>query len=524
MSEGRTRQPTVAVLVLAADREATLERCLEGLAGQRGRHDFMVVVVDTAPSRGAADTALRHPGVHWVVPTSQTGLAALCRRAMGVTKFDRLALLDGAYRPDAGWLDHGLTLLDEGVDVVVGASGHGRFTHMFVSSQVPGRFRIEGSDDRETADLDQFVRRCEAAGMRVSHEGQGDVSPISGPPPLGIARGAEHPPVPGLAPMSIRRGGPAPATVEKGLISVVVCSGGKRPDQLQRCLDSLCRLEDWNFEIVLVDNAASPAVKLDQLPTGVKYVHEPRRGLDRARNRGIMDSAGDIVAFVDDDCDAHPDWLAGIRGAFSDPFVSFVTGRVRPAGLRGEPQQWFEAHFSFDRGPCSRRFTRLDYGGRSPLLMGELGTGANMAFRRGVLERIGGFDEKLDMGTLIGGGGDLDVFGRALEDGAVGHYAADAVVFHHHRDSIGKLRWQTWGYGLTQGAMCAKCLVSGRGHRLHAVVRYFRLLRDRQRELAAGRKGIDRYPSDLIGLELLGIAVGPLAYLASGVRRSAAKR
>jgi GT2 family glycosyltransferase len=237
--------------------------------------------------------------------------------------------------------------------------------------------------------------------------------------------------------------------------------------------------------------------------------------LDWARNRGVQESAGQILAFIDDDCEAHPDWLTAIRAGFSDPLVSFVTGRVRPAGLKRKSQQLFESRFPFDRGPCSRRFTRFDNGGWSPLLMGEMGTGANMAFRRWVLDRIGGFDVDLDMGTLVGGGGDLDAFARALDEGTVCQYAADAVVFHHHRDTVRKLRWQTWGYGVSQGAMCAKYLLVRRGKRLHPVMRYLRMLRDHQRRLAASRSGADRYPAELVLLELAGVAVGPLAYLAS---------
>lgn len=481
---------------------------------QRASPDFVVTVIDSAPSDGAADRALRHPAAHWVVLTSQARIAAVCRRAMDVSKLDRLALIDAAYRPDAGWLDGGLALLDEGVDVAVGPSPDGGLTDMFIPGHVASRIRIEGTENGETLKLDDFARRCGAAGLKVSSGTPNRLSRIPTEPAPRVIPGEARPPTPGLAAPGSGRRREAKYAVADGLISVIVCSGGNRPDQLQRCLESLTGLEDPNFEILLVDNVATPAVKLDQLPAGVKYVHEPRRGLDRARNRGVAESGADIVAFVDDDCEAHPGWLTGIREAFCDPVVSFVTGRVRPAELSGEPQQWFEAHFSFDRGPSSRRFTPFDYGGRSPLLMGELGTGANMAFRRDVLERIGGFDETIDMGTLIGGGGDLDIFGRALRAGAVGHYAADAVVFHHHRDSLSELRWQTWGYGLSQGAMCAKWVLR-RGQRLHALMRYLRLLRDRQGELAAVRKGADRFPADLVALELLGIAVGPLAYVAS---------
>lgn len=517
MSEGSTRQ-VATVLVLAAGREATLEGCLDGLARQQGCGDFVVTVVDSAPSAGAADRALRHPAVHWVVLTSQSGYPALCQRGMGAARSDRVALLDAAYRPDPDWLVNGLARLERGVEVAVGAA-EGGIADMFVAKSVLDRTGIEVAPGGALNGLEEFVRRCEAAAVTVTCGTPTRVRRASGPPALPIETGPARLPHPGLAPVSARSSKGSPRPADRGLISVVVCSGGHRPEQLRRCLVSLTGLKDPNFELFLVDNATTPAAALDQLPAGVKHVHEPRRGLDRARNRGLEESRGEVVAFVDDDCEVDPNWLTGIREAFADPLVTFVTGRVRPARLHAESQQWFETRFSFDRGPCPRRFTRFDHGGRSPLLMGELGTGANMAFRRSLLNRLGGFDVNLDMGTLIGGGGDLDVFARALEAGEVGHYAADAVVFHHHRDTLRKLRWQTWGYGLSQGAMCAKYLFELRGRRLHAALRYLRLLREHRARLAAGRRGEDRFPADLAWLELLGIVVGPVAYIASGLQQ-----
>ena len=514
--KGRGQEP-VSVLVLAAGREATLERCLEELAKQRTEAEMVLTVVDSAPSHGAADLALRHPGVHWVVLSSKVGLLPLCQRAIGAAPFERVAVIDAAYAPAPGWLAGGLAELGRGVDLAIGAATESGFADMFLRRHVPDRIPLEECAVSGTDGLEEFVRRSEVAGFNVSIGTPSQVRAISDGSTNRSVPANVAPPTPGLVAPPLRPYGTASVCIDPQLISVILCTAGHRPDQLHRCLSSLARLDDPNFEIFLVENAVSPALAVDQLPTAVKHVHEPRRGLDRARNRGILESSGEIVAFVDDDCEVDPDWLRGIRKAFSDPAVALVTGRVRPARLDRESQQWFEAHFPFDRGPRSRRFTRYD-NHWSPLLMGEVGTGANMAFRRCVLERIGGFDEKLDMGTLIGGGGDLDVLARALAEGAVGQYAADAVVFHHHRDSLRKLRWQTWGYGVSQGAMCAKFLFEWRGRRLHAVMRYVRLLLEHQRRLGASRRGADRYPPSLVRLELIGIAVGPLAYVASLIR------
>jgi hypothetical protein len=115
------------------------------------------------------------------------------------------------------------------------------------------------------------------------------------------------------------------------------------------------------------------------------------------------------------------------------------------------------------------------------------------------------------------------MFARALAEGEVCEYAPDAVVFHHHRENMSQLRWQTWGYGLSEGAMCAKYALARRGRRLHAAIRYLRLLRDHHRRLVAVKQGTDRYPLDLVVLEWVGIALGPIAYLLSVAQQGRAR-
>ena len=434
-----------------------------------------------------------------------------------------LAFLSAACRPGPDWLASGLAALERGADVVLGeiegtSEENGGLANFFVARHVPFRIPFAGRQGDEDA-LRTFVYECRAAGFQVVTEPRARVKPIVASGSLeysliGSAPTSRTPP--GIAPPAVRRYSEALTPTPNGLVSVVLCTGGTRPTHLRRCLESLARLDDDSFEVVVVDNGGKSVVKAEQVQfAGAKLVREPKRGLDRARDRGIAHSKGEIVAFIDDDCEVDPGWIRGLRGSFKDPLVQFVTGRVRPASLDCDSQLWFEEHFSFDRGPFPQRFTRFDASALSPLLMGALGTGANMAFRRALLERIGEFDPALDMGTLVGGGGDLDMFARALDGGEVCEYAPDAVVFHHHRETLSKLRWQTWGYGVSQGALCAKCVIGRRGKRIHGLRRYVRLLRDHARRLKLSDNGDNGFPSDLVRLELFGIAVGPVVYLAS---------
>ena len=515
-----------SVILLAGGRRATISDCLEGLSQQHAAPEPVVTVVDSVPSDGTADFALHRPDVHWVLLTSQMDPGIMCQEACSRPASHWLAFLDAACRPSPGWLAAGVDALAEGADVVLGeveggTEGTAGFANFFVARHVPFRIPLAGPEGPDR--FQSFVYQCRAAGFEVVIEPRARVKPIVTPGGLspqsliGSAPSRKTPP--GVA-RSVRGFAPASPPTSTGLISVVLCTAGTRPKHLDSCFASLAQLDDDNFEVVVVDNSAHPVVGAKQLvSSNVKLVHEPSRGLDRARDRGIEESRGEIVAFIDDDCEVDPGWIKGLRASFADPVVQFVTGRVRPASLEKESQLWFEKHFSFDRGPFPQRFTRFDNNGLSPLLMGALGTGANMAFRRSLLERVGAFDPALDMGTLVGGGGDLDIFARALDEGEVCEYAPDAVIFHYHRDSLSKLRCQTWGYGVSQGALCAKCVLSRRGRRVHGLRRYVRLLRDHQRRLRHVRNGTDQFPADLVSLELFGIAIGPLAYVASRLQQ-----
>jgi GT2 family glycosyltransferase len=74
--------------------------------------------------------------------------------------------------------------------------------------------------------------------------------------------------------------------------------------------------------------------------------------------------------------------------------------------------------------------------------------GANMAFRRDLVLRLGGFDPRLDGGTATCSGGDTDMFARVLETGAHIVYNPAALVWHHHRREDAALRSCLFGYGV----------------------------------------------------------------------------
>jgi GT2 family glycosyltransferase len=241
-------------------------------------------------------------------------------------------------------------------------------------------------------------------------------------------------------------GAPAPQTSHSN-ISLVICTRD-RPQELDRCLASLPFQSRRPDEIVVVDNA-SRTDETRQLVRrhGAVYVREDRPGLDIARNRGAEISNGDIVAYTDDDTVLHPSWLRRIGDAFDTKEIWAVTGLVLPKELETEAQCLFEKVWSFNRGFRGRDFGSLFYSDTrergSPTW--EIGAGANMAFRREVFDKVGGFDERLDAGAA-GCSGDSEFWNRILHAGGVCRYEPSAVVYHFHRRTLDGLRAQIRAY------------------------------------------------------------------------------
>jgi predicted amidohydrolase/GT2 family glycosyltransferase len=115
-------------------------------------------------------------------------------------------------------------------------------------------------------------------------------------------------------------------------VSVVVPTRGDSP-ALRRCLSALSEQQfGLPVEIVVVANGPSASLFDSSLP-GVKVILEPKRGPAAARNRGVKESTGDCIAFIDDDCIAGPLWLSAAVSALSMlPVDVVVAGAITRSG------------------------------------------------------------------------------------------------------------------------------------------------------------------------------------------------
>jgi GT2 family glycosyltransferase len=319
----------------------------------------------------------------------------------------------------------------------------------------------------------------------------------------------------------------APRTEVGGdaLVSVVVCTRD-RPEGLATCLASIQASTHPHVEIVVVDNAPSSGAtaevvaRLGARDKRVRYVVEPRPGLSRARNRGVREARGEIVAFTDDDATVEPSWVDGIvRGFRRDASVGCVTGPVPAADLTGEAQQQFERRVSWSASDGAVLFDLQHPPDGAPLFpyaAGQFGTGANMALRRAALEDTGPFDEALGAGSRARGGEDLDMFVRVLRSGWAIAHEPSAVVWHAHRADPGDLRDQLRGYGVGLTAYLTKHLTSPRAalgilRRLPRGLRHGHELLHRNASTPQGRR--------LRWAEATGMAYGPLAYVLGRLAR-----
>jgi len=246
---------------------------------------------------------------------------------------------------------------------------------------------------------------------------------------------------------------PAPPVRDGSQVTVAVCTRD-RPDDLRRCLEAIGRLDPAPAQVLVVDNGSrddrTRRVAADQ---GVRYVLEPRPGLDWARNRALREAGTRIVAFTDDDVLVHPGWVGGLVRAFAEePDAVAVTGLVAPAELSSPAQVLFEALGGFGRGFVRKWMSvTVDAGEIAAQLYpgtGGAGTGANMALLREPALALGGFDTALDVGTVTGGGGDLEMYFRVLASGGLLVYEPTAVVRHVHRYTLPELDRQMHGNGV----------------------------------------------------------------------------
>lgn len=192
---------------------------------------------------------------------------------------------------------------------------------------------------------------------------------------------------------------------------------------LRSCLDALAEqtLPAQEYEILVVENAGESQPHDLMLPGNVRLLHEPAPGSYAARNCGIAEACGEVLAFIDADCIAAPGWLqAGRECLQANPDAGLVAGNIELsyAAPRLTPAECFEKAFAFRQ--------------RQNVANGVSVT-ANLFVRREVFDEVGAFDSGLMSG------GDFEWTRRATSRGHRLLFCEAAVVRHPARASVNAL-------------------------------------------------------------------------------------
>jgi glycosyltransferase involved in cell wall biosynthesis len=231
---------------------------------------------------------------------------------------------------------------------------------------------------------------------------------------------------------------PFPDAEDWPRFSVVVCSHNGAETIGATC-EALSRLDHPNYEVIVVDDGSTDATAAIAAGYGHRVVSTENRGLSVARNTGLFEANGEIVAYVDDDAWPDPQWLRYLAH-------SFDTGEYASVGGPNVPPS--------DDPPVAACVARAP-GGPIHVLTSDVEAehipGCNMAFRRDVLLEIGGFDEGFRVA-----GDDVDVCWRIQERGWKIGFNPGAMVKHRRRDSVRAYLRQQRGYGRAEALLARK--------------------------------------------------------------------
>jgi len=174
-------------------------------------------------------------------------------------------------------------------------------------------------------------------------------------------------------------------------VSVIICAHTeKRYDDLRAAVASVQAQTRPAQEIwVVIDHNPALLGRVSALWADDERVrvveNQQTRGLSGARNTAIALAQGDVLAFLDDDASAAPDWLAGLLAVYDDPQVAGAGGGIDPHWLGGAPR-WFPVEFQWVVGCTYRGMPETIAPVRNLI-------GANMSFRRQVFQVAGHFTD-----------------------------------------------------------------------------------------------------------------------------------
>lgn len=216
---------------------------------------------------------------------------------------------------------------------------------------------------------------------------------------------------------------------------VVPCYSGA--NYVARTIESLLVQSHPPNEILVIDDGSTDGSAEIIRHYPVRLVqHERNKGLAAARNTAIAAATGDILAFVDVDAFADPDWLNMLFSGYDDPQVGGVGGQGVESNIHSLADRWRQVHASQSHGNVPKDVEFLH--------------GLCMSFRLSALRQVGGFNV-----AFRTNGEDMDIGLRLNAAGFRLRYLPEAKVYHQRTDDEASLKhtMEAW-YAAAYHAMC----------------------------------------------------------------------
>ncbi|MGC2639223.1 MAG: glycosyltransferase family A protein [Acidobacteriaceae bacterium] len=241
-------------------------------------------------------------------------------------------------------------------------------------------------------------------------------------------------------------------------ITVILCTYN-RATSLALALDSLAKsvlpgTVEW--EVLVVDNNSGDRTRevvddfCARYPGRFRYLFEPQQGKSFALNAGIRATHADILAFVDDDVTVEPSWLHNLTSVLQGGGWAGSGGRVLPVpGFL--PPRWLS--LSEPRNLGMALCAQFDLG-TTPGELRDAPFGTNMAFRRELFDKFGGFRGDLGPSLRETRNEDTEFGRRLMAAGERLYYVPSAIVYHEIRpERVRKQFFLNWWFDRGRGAI-----------------------------------------------------------------------
>jgi len=232
-------------------------------------------------------------------------------------------------------------------------------------------------------------------------------------------------------------------------VSVVICGyTEERYEDIVAAIESVQRQTQPPAEIIVVIDYNSRLLQRvkERIPQVMVVENSDIKGISGARNTGTTLATSPLVAYLDDDAVAAPDWLEQLCEQFNNPLVLGVGGKLTPLWLDKAPG-WFPEEFYWVFG-CSYR------GGMQQEVMPIRNPiAANMAVRKKVFDAIGGFrNDTGRIGARPTGCEETEFCIRARQQNPQGHFLSVPQALALHRVPLKRTRWKYF---------CTRCYSEG---------------------------------------------------------------